>query len=288
MYDSIRVDVSVCNMSTNACGLPLVDVLMRILYLGGLQYLADNAANNTLVKHSIAIETDGGAFSPLGLGVQCAQTTNGGCGMAIAQLKTLAPLLEPIGGGYVTEGGGGADIDPICETGIVCAGWNVLDMRLGKNGETAENNPCINDAMGAWQQPAYDPASNKQYDSAYFWFHHSAADTMETIDPTQLNTNAAALAIWAYSIAELPELLPRDEAAPVDDSNKKHVTTTDTLVICALLLAVVIMAVVGLKYLYPKQFSSLFGMGDSSSSHNGTSDSVTNKLYNRLDNDVTA
>ena len=33
-------------------------------------------------------------------------------------------------------------------------------------------------------------------------------------DPRQLNHVAAASAIWAYSIAQLPELLPRDAAAP--------------------------------------------------------------------------
>lgn len=37
---------------------------------------------------------------------------------------------------------------------------------------------------------------------------------MERLDPMQLNHNAAALAIWAYSVAQLPELLPRDQAAP--------------------------------------------------------------------------
>lgn len=37
---------------------------------------------------------------------------------------------------------------------------------------------------------------------------------MERLDPTQLNTVAASLAVWAYSIAQLPELLPRDAPAP--------------------------------------------------------------------------
>jgi carboxypeptidase Q len=190
---------------------------------GGLQYLADGEQSGILVNHSIAIETDGGVFQPLGLGVSCAQTSNGGCGLAIAQLETLAPLVHAIGGDIITSGGGGADIDPICETGIVCAGWNVLDLRLS-SGSGVTNNPCTADSMGAWDAPVFDPYTQTMYDSGYFWFHHSDADTMERIDPTQLNTNAASLAIWTYAIAQLPELLPRNEAAPptpdgADDDN---------------------------------------------------------------------
>jgi hypothetical protein len=198
---------------------------MYVCTTGGLQYLKDQTELNTLVNHSIAIETDEGVFYPVGLGVQCSQTSNGGCGMAIAQLETLAPLLDSVGGGKVTSGGGGADIDPICQTGIVCAGVNVLDTRLA-NG--ASNNPCINDAMGAWEAPVFDIETQTMYDSGYFWYHHSEADTMETIDPEQINRVAASLAIWTYAIAELPELLPRDEAAPPDttsdDSDKSFFT----------------------------------------------------------------
>lgn len=69
------------------------------------------------------------------------------------------------------------------------------------------------DSMGTWTVPQYS-ASNLPYDSQYFWVHHSQADTIERMDPRQLNHVAAASAIWAYSIASLPELLPRDAAAP--------------------------------------------------------------------------
>jgi len=51
------------------------------------------------------IETDGGIFQPIGMGVSCSNTSNGGCGLAIAQLETLAPLLNSIGGGAVSSGG---------------------------------------------------------------------------------------------------------------------------------------------------------------------------------------
>jgi carboxypeptidase Q len=45
------------------------------------------------------------------------------------------------------------------------------------------------------------------------WLHHTTADTVDKMDPTQLQTVAATNAIWALSVANLPELLPRTRAA---------------------------------------------------------------------------
>ena len=43
----------------------------------------------------------------------------------------------------------------------------------------------------------------------YFDIHHSAADTLDKIDPENLAKNAAAIAVVAWSLAEMPETLPR-------------------------------------------------------------------------------
>ena len=180
---------------------------------GGKQYFQDFNSTGALLNHSIAIETDSGAFTPLGLGISCANNNNGGCAAAKAQMQILGTLLAPIGGGLVSDGGGGADIEPMCSVGIVCSGLNVLDPRLS----TGTNNPCIADAMGAWTAPVFNAetaTATTQYDSGYFFFHHSEADTIERIDPYQLNHVSAALAIWTFSIAQLPSLLPRDDPAP--------------------------------------------------------------------------
>ncbi len=87
-------------------------------------------------------------------------------------------------------------------------GTNVLDPRLTEG----SNNPCTVNSFGSWGPPAYNLPT--MYDSGYFWIHHSAADTVERLDPRQLNHHAAALAVWAYAVAQLPELLPRNESAP--------------------------------------------------------------------------
>jgi carboxypeptidase Q len=221
---------------------------------GGIQYLEDGLLNNTLVNHSIAIETDEGVFEPLGLSISCANTSNGGCGLAIEQLEVLSPLLDSIGGGRVSTGGGGADIDPICQTGIVCSGWNVLDPRLSND---VSNNPCTVDSMGKWEAPVFDPSTTSEYDSGYFWFHHSEADTMDRLDPTQVNTNAAALAIWTFAIAELPELLPRNEPATAsknDDSSDggffSHIDKVLLYVVVPITVVAFAIIIVGYKSKY--------------------------------------
>jgi hypothetical protein len=43
----------------------------------------------------------------------------------------------------------------------------------------------------------------------YFDIHHSAADTLDKIDPQNLAMNAAAVAVVAYALAEMPGTLPR-------------------------------------------------------------------------------
>jgi Zn-dependent M28 family amino/carboxypeptidase len=48
----------------------------------------------------------------------------------------------------------------------------------------------------------------------YFDIHHTAADTLDKIDPTELAKNAAAIAMVAWSLAEMPEVLPRPPRQP--------------------------------------------------------------------------
>ncbi len=43
----------------------------------------------------------------------------------------------------------------------------------------------------------------------YFNYHHSAADTLDKIVPRELQENSAAMAVLAYTLASLPEAIPR-------------------------------------------------------------------------------
>jgi carboxypeptidase Q len=43
----------------------------------------------------------------------------------------------------------------------------------------------------------------------YFNYHHTPADTLDKVVPRELRENVAAMAVLAFTLAELPEKLPR-------------------------------------------------------------------------------
>ncbi|MBI3050398.1 MAG: M20/M25/M40 family metallo-hydrolase [Acidobacteria bacterium] len=88
-------------------------------------------------------------------------------------VRDIATLLAPLGLSDIVAGGGGADIGPIAQ-----AGNAPMMAYLGNAGR-------------------------------YFAIHHTPADTIERIAPEEVSKAAAAIAVMAYVIAEMPERLPR-------------------------------------------------------------------------------
>jgi hypothetical protein len=43
----------------------------------------------------------------------------------------------------------------------------------------------------------------------YFYYHHTAADTLDKIVPAELRENAAAMAVMGYALADMKDPLPR-------------------------------------------------------------------------------
>ena len=86
----------------------------------------------------------------------------------------MLSLLKPLGADRLLGPGGAADIGPAGVAG------NIPMMALNEAG--GPNLP-------------------------YFMVHHTAADTIAQISPKQMSDNAAAVAIVAYVIAELPDRL---------------------------------------------------------------------------------
>jgi carboxypeptidase Q len=84
-----------------------------------------------------------------------------------ATITAIASLLKSIGADPVRDGGGGSDIGPSGTAGPV---------------------PMISHLAAA----------------NYFQIHHTPADTIERITPKQAGDNAAAIAVMAYVIADLP------------------------------------------------------------------------------------
>jgi carboxypeptidase Q len=88
-------------------------------------------------------------------------------------VREIGTLLTPLGLSEIVGGGGGADIGPIAQAG---------------------NTPM----MAYLGNPA-----------RYFAIHHTPADTVERITPEEVSKAAAAVAVLAYVVADMPERLPK-------------------------------------------------------------------------------
>lgn len=130
---------------------------------GGIAYR--DAHRDALDRHVLAIESDAGVFAPHGFGFT-------GSDSALAIVQQVGALLEGIGAGRITRGGGGSDIGPIMREGVPGMGLDVDETR-------------------------------------YFWYHHTDADMLDKLDPREMALCVASLAVMAYVVADLPAPLPR-------------------------------------------------------------------------------
>ena len=60
-----------------------------------------------------------------------------------------------------------------------------------------------------WRQQNVPIASLATHNDKYFWFHHSNGDTMEVLDPIEMNLCSAAWTVYAYVLADIDDVLPR-------------------------------------------------------------------------------
>ena len=96
---------------------------------------------------------------------------------ALAGLKPLLDVLRPAGSTIFepTRYSPGADIEVLVEAGVP--------------------------GVGITQDGRH-----------YFDYHHTAADTLDKVNPQELRENAAAMAVMGYMLAAMPEALPREAA----------------------------------------------------------------------------
>lgn len=85
--------------------------------LGGARAYHDAHAGE-LENHVLAMESDGGVFTPRGFGFS-------GSEEALSVIREIARLLEPIESGEITTPGGGADIGPLARNGVPVMGLRV-------------------------------------------------------------------------------------------------------------------------------------------------------------------
>ncbi|HEX6981524.1 MAG TPA: M28 family metallopeptidase [Balneolaceae bacterium] len=96
----------------------------------------------------------------------------GGSDEAYKIVSEISKLLEPIGADKMVRGGGGADIGPIMREGVPGMGLLVDGSR-------------------------------------YFWYHHTAADTIEVLDLEEYKECIATMAVMAFVVADMEQTLPR-------------------------------------------------------------------------------
>ena len=66
----------------------------------------------------------------------------------------------------------------------------------------------VND-VSLWVKHGVPGASLGNENSKYFYFHHSAADTMSVLDPDDMDLCAAVWTVVAYVVANMDNMLPR-------------------------------------------------------------------------------
>ncbi|MGH7731192.1 MAG: M20/M25/M40 family metallo-hydrolase, partial [Candidatus Eiseniibacteriota bacterium] len=133
--------------------------------------------------HVAAIESDGGVERVVGFDVKVNRvgtdsTDAARTALATARMKEIARLLAGLGADTIGPGGGGADIGPLMRKGV----------------------------------PGIAHRTTMEH---YFDWHHTHSDMLDKVDPIELRKNVAALAVMVYALAEMPERLGGNGAAPV-------------------------------------------------------------------------
>jgi carboxypeptidase Q len=93
---------------------------------------------------------------------------------SLKMLKPVISALGPLGATLLEQrdGGAGADVDPLDEAGV----------------------------------PTLSPIVDSR---KYFDYHHSPADTLDKVQAEDIRRQVAVMAVMAYYLAEIPEVLPR-------------------------------------------------------------------------------
>jgi len=106
-------------------------------------------------------------------------------GFHVAAPASNLPLLRPAGQILQAGGAGLVQATEDCETDISPL------LRLGV--------------------PCFGPIQDDRF---YFNYHHTAADTLDKVQPRELQENAAVMAVLAYALANMPQPLERPAPRP--------------------------------------------------------------------------
>jgi carboxypeptidase Q len=118
-------------------------------------------------------------------------------GKHVLMLESDSGVFRPLGFGFTGSEGARQTVTTIATllTGIAAD-------RISAAGGGADIGPSV--------QEAHVPSMSLEVDgSTYFLIHHTAADTIDKIDPIEMAKCAGAVAVMAYVVADLPQALER-------------------------------------------------------------------------------
>ncbi len=114
----------------------------------------------------------------------------------VMMLESDGGVFRPTGFGFTGSDAARATVEQI---GTLLAGIDAH--RIGPGGGGADIGPSVREG----QIPAMSP----MVEGNYFLIHHTPADTVDKIDPMDMARNAAAIAVMAYVIADMPQRLAK-------------------------------------------------------------------------------
>jgi carboxypeptidase Q len=112
-------------------------------------------------------------------------------------LESDMGVFRPLGFGF---SGSEAARKTVTDIASLVAGIGAV--RIGPSGGGSDIGPTVRAAKIPSMSLDVD-------DSTYFTIHHTPADTIDKIDPTDLARSVAAMAVMAYVVAEMPDRLAR-------------------------------------------------------------------------------
>ena len=117
------------------------------------------------------------------------------------QLSNHVLMLESDGGVFRPTGFGftGSDAARGRVTEIATLLRGIQVDKIGAAGEGADISPSV--------EAAHLPAMSLDVDGNYFLIHHTAADTIDKIDPLDMSRAAAAIAVLSYVVADMTDRL---------------------------------------------------------------------------------
>jgi carboxypeptidase Q len=114
----------------------------------------------------------------------------------VLMIESDGGVFRPLGFGFSGNDSARAKVKTIAST--LLSGIDAS--RIGDNGGGADIAPSV--------QEGHVPSMSLEVDGAkYFVIHHTAADTIDKIDPQEMAKCTAAVAVMAYVVADMPERL---------------------------------------------------------------------------------